>query len=958
MKTSGLCVLCLLCGCLRLEAAVVEYLGKPIGSVRLMIEDRETSDPALTQIVETAVGQPLSMAAIRESITHLFSLGRFEGVSVDAALVNGRVALRYDLRPIHSVTSIRFTGVPAGVDSGALRRAITDRYGATPALGRAADVARLAQSVIAERGYLHAAVTPQAELAHAPERASLVLNIDARARTVVGEVQIVGRPAVPPQEFLRRLGLVRGVPYRSDRVAANIEKYLTDRREHGYYEARVLPTVTLSDDDRVANVTVTVNSGPHVRLVFTGEQLPGDRRDELVPIAREGSADEDLLEDASHRVEEYFRAQGYRTASAPHTREEKDGELVITFKVTRGALYRVATYEITGNTSMPLEELAPVLRLRAGQPFADARLDADAAAIEALYRRRGFAAAKAHAGVDPVGDVSENPSSVTVAVRVVVDEGPRTLVDDVTFSGNTAITEAALQSRVGLKAGGPYLPGQLAVDRDAIQLAYQDLGFQNVIVDAPPPRFSADQTRASIAFRIQEGPRIIVDHVIIVGNVRTRSETIEHELQIKAGDPYSLAAINESQRRLTALGLFRRARISELRHGSETTRDLLVTIEEAPPTTIGYGAGVEGRRLSVRDASGVAREQFDLAPRALFEIGRRNLFGRNRSASLFTSVSRSVTNPLTEYRAVATFREPRLFDTPADAFINGTLEQQHRSTFDFARRSLSANLERRFGGRYSATGTYQLQRTSVFNLQVADAELPLIDRAFTRFRLSSFSGSLARDTRDDALDTHAGEYASVTAQLAGQAIGSEVGFVKSFFTAQLFRTLPHTHQIVFAGNARFGVARAFTAVPPELTTSAISFTTEGQLPASERFFAGGDTTVRGFALDQLGVRHVPSQPTDTLDQDGVAIGGNGLVIFNAELRVPVTGGLGVVGFLDTGNVFARATDIDLGELRSAIGGGIRYKSPVGPLRFDLGFKVNPQRGESRTAWFISFGQAF
>jgi outer membrane protein insertion porin family len=128
------------------------------------------------------------------------------------------------------------------------------------------------------------------------------------------------------------------------------------------------------------------------------------------------------------------------------------------------------------------------------------------------------------------------------------------------------------------------------------------------------------------------------------------------------------------------------------------------------------------------------------------------------------------------------------------------------------------------------------------------------------------------------------------------------------------------------------------------------------LPASERFFAGGDTTVRGFALDQLGT---PA----TIDKDGFPIGGNALVIFNAELRVPVAGGLGVVGFFDTGNVFARTTDVDLKELRSAVGFGVRYKSPVGPIRVDLGFKVRrrdiaPGVRESPNALHISLGQAF
>ena len=105
--------------------------------------------------------------------------------------------------------------------------------------------------------------------------------------------------------------------------------------------------------------------------------------------------------------------------------------------------------------------------------------------------------------------------------------------------------------------------------------------------------------------------------------------------------------------------------------------------------------------------------------------------------------------------------------------------------------------------------------------------------------------------------------------------------------------------------------------------------------------------------------HIPPDLIhDTINVDGFPIGGDGLVIFNAELRVPVQGGLGVVGFVDTGNVFARASFIDFTELRSAVGGGVRYKSPVGPIRIDLGFKIHPQPGESLTAWYVSFGQAF
>ncbi len=458
---------------------------------------------------------------------------------------------------------------------------------------------------------------------------------------------------------------------------------------------------------------------------------------------------------------------------------------------------------------------------------------------------------------------------------------------------------------------------------------------------------------------------MFVDHVLIVGNVRTSTSTISRELQVKRGDPFSLSAINESQRRLTALGLFRRARITELRHGGENLRDLLVTIEEALPTTVGYGGGLEGRLRVVDAAEGTpAREVFEVAPRAFFEIGRRNVFGKNRSVSFFSGVAvhppPDAPPTFTEYRVVGTYREPRVFDTAADAFINTTFEQQTRSSFNFSRRSLSAEIARRITQAISAQTSYQIQRTSVFDerLNEDDPLLPLIDRIFPQVRLSSFSSALIRDTRSDPVDPAGGEYFSANGQIAARAIGSQVGFVKSFFTAQAFRLIPHTNRIVFAANARLGLASGFPREQVDANGDVIPGAVFSDLPQSERFYAGGDTTIRGFALDRVGTRHIPAQVSDTLTEDLLPIGGNGLVIMNAELRAPVSGGFGVVGFFDTGNVFARVTDIDLGELRSALGGGLRYKSPFGPIRLDIGFKVNRQPGEGLTAWFVSFGQAF
>jgi len=951
-----------------LFADVGDYIGRPIAEMHLIREDHETFDPSLLQVVETTVGEPLSMMEVRESIAHLFSLGLFEDVQVDASLQHGAVVLRYVLIPIHPITRIRFTGETGapGVDTGQLLRALSDRFGVTPPSGRTTELVRVVVEALAERGYRHARVTPSLQVEHEPERAVLTLALDPGVRTTLAPVQIVGEPSVPREELLRRLGLAAGAPFEREALTERIDRYVDERRKAGYYEAKIVPTIAFSDGDRTATVTLSVEPGPHVKVVFDGDALPADVRADLVPVQREGSVDEDLLEDSTARIEEYLRNQGYRDATAPHTRQRVDGELVITFTIRRGPQYRVASLEVTGNTAVPTAAFDASLRLREGQPFSDGRLDADASLIEDLYRRRGYAAAKVQPTASP--QRTANPAAaVPVSVRLEVVEGAQTFVDAVAFAGARSIPESDLRARLALQPGVPYVPGQLAADRDAITALYADRGYENTTV-TPTPTFSADNTRVEITYAISEGPQIFVDHVLIAGNVRTATSAIERELQIQSGDPLSLSKINDAQRRLLSLGLFRRARIDELRHGNETRRDLLVTVEESPPTTVSYGFGGEGRLLQVsqEENGGAGAPRLQIAPSSFVQYTRRNLFGKAQSISVFGSLSvplnqTTASGGLPEYQAIGTYREPRLLDTPTDGLLNLTFEQQIRSSFTFRRDLFTAQAARRLSKAVSLTGAYELQRTELLVVNVStDTPIELIHQLFSEqpLRLSGFSLSAIRDTRNDQANPSAGRYLSVTGQLDAVALGSEVGYAKSFFRAQTFHVVPHANGAVFAANVSVGLASEFDQNVP--------------IPEPERFFAGGDTTNRGFALDTLGVRHQPSNPqVDTIDPNGFPIGGNASVILNGELRVPVSGGVSVVGFVDAGQVFQRASQVNVADLRSAVGFGVRYQSPFGPLRIDLGFKTKvytflcgtegatPQVcPESRPAIHISFGQAF
>jgi len=771
-----------------------------------------------------------------------------------------------------------------------------------------------------------------------------------------------------------QLAFTAGQTYDRPRTAARIAAYIGSLRRHGYYEAQGDHALhDVSADGRTGELVVHVEGGARIIVQFEGDPVPPKVRSDLVPIQREASVDEDLLEDAARGIADYFRAQGYRDAEVTYARNPGENELAIVFRVTRGPLYRVGRVEISGNASVPLSTLGPLVRERAGEPFVESQLDTDVNAIVNAYRRAGFPDAKVRSAVLP----EPGTAPVVAEIRLAIEEGPRAVFGTVSIVGNAALTEARLREGLRSAPGQAVYQPQLALDRDGMLLKYLNLGYRNADIEVRV-NFNTDRTRADVRFEVREGTQVFVDHVLVVGNEHTHAETVRREILLHPGDPLGFDSVAETQRRISALGLFRHVRITEIDHGAASSRDLLVTVEEAPATTLGYGGGVEvARRLIRTSATATPEEQFEFAPRGFVEIGRRNLFGRNRSVNLFTRVSlrtrgdSAVTNdgiqPATEfneYRVLGTYRQPRIFGT-TDFVASAIFEQGARTSFDFNRRGVRAELARRLGPHWSLSGRYSLERTEVFNETFSPEDQRLIDRLFPQVRLSSVSSSLIRDTRDDPLGPTRGTLVGLDTEVAGRAIGSEVGFAKSFIQGFAYRRLRGRRGIVFATGARLGLAAGFAREAPVVDANgdavlgpdgAPVLVPVDDLPASERFFSGGDTTVRGFGLDQLGT-------PETLDANGFPIGGNAVIVLNAELRVPVWRDLGVVTFLDGGNVFRRIPDFSLGEVRGAAGFGLRYRSPIGPLRVDLGFKLDRQtlpdgRQERPTALFVSLGQAF
>jgi outer membrane protein insertion porin family len=957
------------------EGAVTDYLGRSIAQVRVEQEAAQVDDRAILDLIETRVGQPLEMTQVRETIGHLFSLGRYEDVQVRASPSGDGVVLVYDLVPLHHVRAIEFRG-PIELDQARLRSAIIDRLGPTPPVGRSADAARILEDLYRDEGYRRPTITSSTRVEHNPDRTTLIFDIMPGARTLVGRIAVEGGQAAPAV-VLDRIDLRMGDPFRPAALIAALDRYRTELQSQGYYQARATYLPRPSGGESTMDLTVIVETGPMVRLRFEGDQIPERERADLVPIARQRSVDEDLLEDSKRRIEDWLKGQGYRDARADYRREQTGDTLEIIFSVTRGPVHRLNSVEIVGSSMTA--ELRPLLRLKEGAPFVDAIFSADMAGMVEFYRRAGFANVKINTSVSPA-EGSGSDRQVTAQLTVV--EGARSSIGNVTFEGNQSIENTRLMTVAGLAPGQPFYAPQTEMAADAIVVEYLNRGYANARVERTLT-VNEERDTVDVAFRVQEGVQVIIDHVLIIGNDRTKAEIIERELVLKPGQPLADSDMIESRRRLNALGLFRRVQIADVRHpGQEGRRDVLVTVEEALATTIGGGGGAEvGLRLERSAVDGLAEERIEFAPRGFFEIGRRNLWGKNRSINFFSRVSfrpnggtSSTPDPdaptdsgygFNEYRVLLTYREPRVFGSTADGLLYGFLEQGVRSSFNFNRRGTRLEIVRRVTPETTVSGRYTLEQTRRFDERYNQSEEQNIDRLFPEFRLSALSSSLIRSTRDDAIDPSRGTLMTIDASIAARGIGSEVGFVEVLLKEFFYRQLPGAGRVILAGGATLGLARGSSS---NLSEGADGETDSEQLtvPASERFYAGGDTTVRGFALDRLGTR-------DTIDQDGFPTGGQGLIIFNAELRFPVWGDLGGVGFLDVGNVYQKVSAIDFGELRGSVGVGIRYRSPIGPVRFDVGFKLsrfdfrtgafNPDgtpetKLEPLTGFHISLGQAF
>ena len=968
------------------QGAAQEAVGRTVVSVRFEVEGRPDTSTDLVVLSDVKIGQPLRQENIRSTLEHLASLDRYEISILQMATVTPEgVDVVFRLTPRHPVRRLSVAG-KSGIPNRELESRLRQRYLGVPTTVPIALVATAARQVLQDEGYLDAEVTIETQLVHNPESATLVLHVEAGPVALI-KATTTSRKGIASimsdDEVQRRTRTTPGLPYRRRDIEVSLTALEDDLRGKGLYEAQA--TSTPARVTGGVELAISINTGPRVALVVLPDEkaLEGGGVDDLIPIKRFGSADRDLLEDSKARIESRLKEQGYWKASAPFTRElSENGELlVVTFTVTKGPRYYVDHVEIPAPMSLPAATIRRLIDVSTDDVFNANRYFAGIAKVGDEYVRNGYPFFESVPQLDEVPSRA-TPSRAYVVLHPNITEGPRVTIELVTvaFTGEHQATEEDSRQILQSRAGQPYIRVQIEQDRAALRTLYLNRGFLKADV-ALESTFTDGGRRAALTIRINEGPQSRIGGISVVGNEKVSTASIIDEMGLKVGDPTGAQALADAQSRLGRMGVFQQARVAS---DGDTKARVVANVVELPDTTMAFGGGLEAGRSTRSAAGGGTEDYLEWSPRGSFEIGQRNLGGRNRSVNLYSRVSlkpRQVADDptrdgrgfgFTEYLVNGTYRERRAFRSETDLVVGITSEQAKRTSFNFIRNGASAEGLRRLSGQTSVSGRYSLDFTRLLDERIPKSEQPLIDRLFPQVRLSTLSTGLSWDRRNSPISATRGTYVSADLEVAARAIGSDVGYIKTFFQASAFHPLDASGRTLLAVRGEIGlahgVARTVTHVTPtgqpvlDAAGNPVVETIE-DLPASRRFFAGGSNTVRGFQLDRLGVPEI-------LTDDGLSIGGNGLIVANAEIRRVLGRVLGKrligVGFLDTGNVFSRAFQLDFGRLRSAAGFGARYESPLGSIRLDFGFKLSPQtingkpngKPERRWEYHLSIEEAF
>jgi outer membrane protein assembly factor BamA len=940
------------------NVTLVQIAGRP-----------ESTTAQFSPLFVQQAGQPFSKEKVEQTVAALKATGKFKEIQLQVDPEANGVRVLLVLEPAVYFGMFKFPGAEQFPYS----RLIQVANFPPEAPFNADDVEQDRQSLVTffrQEGYFRVEVRPEIQIDADHLIANVLFRTTLNKKARFGVIEIADATPEDAARMSRSLRTIiaraRGAAIRPGKsyqrgALSKATRYLQSRLEkQGRLGAQVqLQGAEYHADTNRADIHFDVKPGPLVKVDVQGAHLWSWTKKSLLPVYQGIGVDEESVQEGRQALVSYFQAKGYFDVKVD-ARYKKDRESdSIVYQITKNAKHKVAAVQLTGNSQLPNGDLTSRITVQKSHLFSPGnyseKLVRDSTKnLTAIYQSEGFSSVQVTSKVENAGG----------NIRIVfhVTEGPRDVVSSLRIEGADTFPQIKF-APAGLKLaeGKPYSQKFVQSDRANIVAHYLQAGYLTASFRQTASVVSKnDSHHINVVYHIYEGPEVLTDSIVTLGRLRTKQRLIDQDLaSIKPEQPLTETQLLTSESQLYEhTGVFDWAEVDPKRKiTTQTKEDVLVKVHEAKKNQITYGFGFEVVNRGGSVPSGTValpnlppvglpstfttNQTTFFGPRGTFQYTRNNLRGKGESLS-FTGFAGRL-----DQRVAAFYIDPRFRWSKWKSTASFSVERDQRNPIFSSQEELGSYQLQRFLDSQKADTLFL--RYSFSQTDLTRIEIPALVRPEDQHvRLSTLAANLTRDTRDNVLDEHKGVLQTLELDFNITKLGSSVDFVK--LTAQAAYYKPIFHNIIWANSVRIGLAQPFGGY---------------RVPLSEEFFTGGGNTLRGFPLDGAGPqRQIPacsagSTTNCTLIQ--VPSGGNELLLINSEVRVPlpVKKGLGIVAFYDGGNVFPLVGFHNFTSLYSNnVGVGLRYATPVGPVRIDLGRNLNPIPGIQATQYFISIGQAF
>lgn len=856
------------------------------------------SQEELIDLICFRVGDRLDRSELSRGIRRAFRKGIFTDIKVVSEPYDGGIRLKYIVKEIPVVKGITIKG-NRWVSPKKLKEIFIFKEGED---FREEFLSRAESELL---DFYHKKGFPRASVKitvskEAPGKVNIGVSIEEGEPLIIKEIEV-------PQEVRDYIDISPGDIYDTEVVEKEVERLKAYYKKRSYIKPIVGP---YSFSDGV--LKIPVEPGQRLEVYFKENfAISTKRLMKELTFMEDEEVTEESIKEAVERIRRLYLSKGYYYANVAAGMESLEDVIRVTLFIFEGKRVILKAIGFQGITFSP-EVLKGIIPLEEEKPFNANLLSDSRESIIRFYNALGYLQA----------DVTEikkefKEDGTELYVEFIVNEGPQTTIKEINITGNKAIETAEIRSVIHLRETDPYNVIDVGDARYAIQNLYRRYGYLEARVDVET---IIDNGMAFINFYIEEDKPSIIGKVIIRGNRKTRDKIIRREVTLKEGDPFNYEELLRIKQRLYNLGLFDEVSIEILEpepsavKEDRIARDMLITLREGKAGAVEIGLGYGDY------------ERF----RGSFDISYSNLGGYNRRIGF------RVNGSSVEQRYAFNFREPWLFNKPNLPFTFFLIKEKKRSInldtkevlYRIDKLSILGSIEKDLTRRLKAGISYEYSFVDTKDVKPG----VILSREDTgTLGIGSISPSLFYDTRDDPFDPTSGSLNGVVLKFASKAFFSETEFIKATFQSSWFFELKRG--LVFATSFRGGVAHASGGID--------------ELPLVERFFLGGRTTVRGYSHDTLGPKSAEGDPT----------GGNVFALINGEFRISLGRGFGLVTFVDGGNVWKVIDDVEF-PLKYTAGIGLRYRTPVGPVRIDYGHKLNREAGESTGEIHFSFGHAF